>query len=273
MKTNRNEKTNSNSNFELNSIGVVPGVKYFSSSEKSNNENKKKIIILNDHELNNLPYEDAKKCDKRNYSQFYFSLLKNKHAILFTFFQNNDYNSKFIKINLFLFSYTIYFTVNGLFFNDSTMHKIYQDGGSYNFIYQIPLAIYSSLICSIINTLIKTLSLSQTNILAIKYLEYNENLEKIVNNIIKCLKIKFRLYFILTFIISILFWYYLGCFCAVYKNTQLLLIKDSIISFGLSLIYPFGLYLLPGIFRIPSLNSENNKELLYKFSKIIQSLI
>jgi hypothetical protein len=42
------------------------------------------------------------------------------------------------------------------------------------------------------------------------------------------------------------------------------------ISFGLSMIYPFGLNLLPGIFRIPALKAENkDKELLYKFSQII----
>ena len=136
----------------------------------------------------------------------------------------------------------------------------------------MPLAIYSSLICSVINTLIKSLSLSQRNILAIKYLGNNRGLEKKANSMINCLKIKFRLFFILTFFISILFWYYLGCFCAVYKNTQLHLIKDTLISFGLSLIYPFWFYLFPGTFRIPSLNSKKNKELCYKFSKIIQSI-
>ncbi len=152
------------------------------------------------------------------------------------------------------------------------MHKIYKDSGSYNFIYQIPIAIYSSLICSVINFIINVLSLSQKNILKIKYLKNNENLEKISNNIINCLKIKFRLFFIFTFVITIFCWYYLGCFCIVYKNTQLLLFKNTLISFGLSMIYPFGLFLLPGIFRIPSLNSKKNKKLLYKISLIIQSL-
>ena len=54
-----------------------------------------------------------------------------------------------------------------------------------------------------------------------------------------------------------------------YINTQIFLIKDSLISFTLSMIYPLGLYLIPGIFRIPSLKS-NKKEMMYKISKIIQ---
>ena len=229
MKTNGNEisNSNSNSNFELNKIGMISRGKGFCDSKeinsKTNNKNilknKSKIIFVNDEELNALPYEDAKKYDKRNYFQFYFSLLKTKNAILFTFIHNNDYNSKYIKINLLLFSFILYFTINGLFFNESIIHKIYKDGGRYNFIYQIPLTIYSSLICLIINSLLKFLSLSQRNILAIKYLDNNENLEHNANKIIKRLKIKFIFYFILTFLISIFCCYYLGCFCAVYKNT------------------------------------------------------
>ena len=83
--------------------------------------------------------------------------------------------------------------------------------------------------------------------------------------------IKLIIFFILIFLFLILFWFYLICFCGIYKNTQIHLIKDTIISFGLSLLYPFILNLLPGIFRIPSLNS-NNKEYLFKISKIFQLL-
>ena len=62
-------------------------------------------------------------------------------------------------------------------------------------------------------------------------------------------------------------------FCAIYNNTQVYLIKDTLISFGLSLLYPFGIYLLPGIFRIPSLSNKNNKrEYLYTVSKVLQMI-
>ncbi len=55
----------------------------------------------------------------------------------------------------------------------------------------------------------------------------------------------------------------------VYKNTQIYLIKDTLISFGTSMIYPFALYIIPGIFRIHSLKGKN-KEYIYNFSKIVQ---
>ena len=71
------------------------------------------------------------------------------------------------------------------------------------------------------------------------------------------------------FIFLILFWFYISCFCLVYQNSQMHLIKDTLISFTLSIIYPLGLYLLPGIFRISSLK-YNNKKYLYNISLLLQ---
>ena len=62
-------------------------------------------------------------------------------------------------------------------------------------------------------------------------------------------------------------------FCAIYKNTQNHLIKDTLISFGLSLVYPFVIYLFPGIFRITALsNIKNKRNFVYNLSLILQML-
>ena len=55
----------------------------------------------NDDELNELPYDLALQYDNRSFSQYYISLLRTKHTLIFTFFYNKDYNSKIIKIDLF----------------------------------------------------------------------------------------------------------------------------------------------------------------------------
>ena len=237
--------------------------------DKNKNILSKNNINYNDYELNTLSYDIALKYDKRKYIEYYFSLLRTKHIIIFTFYTSNDYNSKTIKISLFLFYFSLYYTINALFFNDSTMHKIYIDEGNYNFIYQIPQIIYSTLISSVINNIINFFSLSQKNILKLKNCKDKTSIDKIYYQLIKCLKIKFLCYFISTFILMVLFWLYLSCFCLVYKNTQIHLLKDTLISFGISLFYPFILNLIPGIFRIPSLNN-NNRTIMFKLSKILQ---
>ena len=231
----------------------------------------KDLMKYNLYELNNLNYEEASKVDKRTYFQYYISLLKTKHLLIFSFYPVNDYNSKIIKIYLFFFSFSIYITINALFFDDDTMHTIYKDGGTFNFIYQIPQILYSSLISSVLNTLLKSFALSERNVLEVKNEKNIHNIDIRANNVRKILYCKFIIFFIISFILLLSFGYYLSCFCAVYKNTQTHLLKDSAISFGLSTIYPFIFLLLPGLFRIPSLKDpKKNKETLYKFSKIIQ---
>ena len=61
-------------------------------------------------------------------------------------------------------------------------------------------------------------------------------------------------------------------FCVIYRNTQIHLLKDTLMSFGLTLLIPFGIYLFIGFFRIPSLSSPKKRQkYLYNFSKVLQS--
>ena len=247
---------------------------YKKKKKKTNLDKKEKqkenLNNLNIEELNNLEYEKAIKVDKRTYLQYYYSLLKKKHLILFTFFPINDYNLMSLKISLFLISFSLYLSINGFFFNDDTMHKIYEDNGAFDIISQIPKILYSSLISSIINIILKTLSLSEKNILKIKQEKNIVNAVKMSKEIEKCLRIKFIFFYLLSLILMLFFWYFISCFCAIYNNTQVILFKDTLISFALSMLYPIGINLVPGIFRIPSLKAEKkNKKCMYSFSKIL----
>ena len=227
------------------------------------------INNYNDNELNSLSYVEAKKNDKRSYIEYYLSLLRTNQILIFTFYTSNDYNMKSIKICIFLFSFSLFYTINALFFNDKTMHKIYLDEGEFNFIYQIPQLLYSTIISSVIINIIKYLSLSEKNVIKLKNCPENNHL-KIKNILI----IKFYIFFILFFLFLIGFWFYISCFCFVYKNTQIYLIKDTLISFSLSFLYPLVLCLLPGCFRIPSLRSkEKDKEFMFIFSNLLQSIL
>ena len=88
---------------------------------------------------------------------------------------------------------------------------------------------------------------------------------------LKHMKIKFTFFFILNFILLGLFWYYLTCFNAVYKNTQIYLIENTFISFGFSLFYPFIANIFPTMIRMCSIHSSNkNQSYCYKVSQIIQ---
>ena len=261
------KKSKNSANKNLNNF-ILGNIKSKISKEKYNTH-----LVLNDYEINTLSYNEALKYDRRTYYQYYLSLLRTKHPFIFAFLQKNDYNSQIIKICLFFFSFALYYTISALFFTDETIHEIHSNSGKIDFIYQLPQILYSTIISSFINFLIRFFSLSEKSIVIIKKEKNMIKFRMLIIKTIKCLKIKFICFFIISFMLLIIFWYYLSCFCVVYKNTQYNLIIDTVISFGLSLLYPFGLNLLPGIFRIPSLknrNKNNNKECLYNFSQLLQ---
>ena len=226
-----------------------------------------------DDEINLLNYNFALQYDKRSFCTYYISLLKTKHNLIMFLSNNNDYNSQIIKFDLFLIGFTIDYIVNALFYNDDTIHKIYESKGQFELEAQIPIIVYSSLISIILSMPLKLLGLSNDAIIAFKQNKSRINLKKREEDLRNKLLIKFIFYFIFSFLLLIFFWYYISMFCIIYKNTQIHLLKDTLMSFCLSLIYSFGIYLLPGIFRMHSLsNRQYKKEYLYKFSKILQSL-
>ena len=251
----------------------------FKSNDIFNNKIRKEGNIIETHEqnyyyddfeINIINYKEALKIDKRTYCQFYLSLVKSNHIIIFTFFSKQDYNPRNIKICLFFFMLALYMFVNTLFFNDITMHKIYENRGIFNLIDVLPQIIYSIIICSIINIIIKQLSLSQKNILEIKYEKNISNLNSKIIKEMKCINNKFRFFYIFSFIFLIFFWYYLSCFCFIYNNTQIYLFKVISISYVISLLYPFLIYLISGLIRIISLKTPG--KCFYKISILFQLL-
>ena len=154
------------------------------------------------------------------------------------------------------------------------MHKVYKDNGKYDLIYKIPQLIYSVILSTLIRAILRALCLSENNFLELKTKfkgKTNDTIEK-SEKILSNLKFKFALFFIFSTLLMILFWYYISCFCAVFINTQIILIKDSIFSFFLSNCYVFGLNLITGLFRIYSLRKGKDKEVLYKISQFLEIL-
>ena len=112
--------------------------------------------------------------------------------------------------------------MNAIFFKDESLHKIYEDQGKYNILYQIPQILYSSIVSQIISSLLEKLSLSQDEIIIIKEkFNLKKKFNQEVKNVIKYITLKCTLFFIVSIILLFGFWYYLSAFCAVYYNTQI----------------------------------------------------
>ena len=242
---------------------------------RQNKKNKSESIsklFETDYELNNALYEDALRFDKRSGCDYYSSLLKSKQIFIFTFLNFEDNNSGIIKKYIFFLSFALHYTINALFFNDSNMHQIFKDEGKYNIGYQLPYIFLSTFLSIVILRMILILLvLTDKNIFEIKCQETLQKANILKKTTLRNILIKFTLFFVLNLLILISFWYYLTCWNAVYENTQIYLIKNTLISFAISLIYPFIINIIPVILRQQSLK-QKKKKYLYDVSKIAQLL-
>ena len=235
----------------------------FKMLEPKSEQNKKEY---DNFELNHMEYEEALENDHRKFEIIYWSILRREHLIIFSLFTRNDYNLTFAKISRLFFSLATDMCLNVFFFSDETMHIIYLDYGKYNFVQNIPQIIYSAIISQILDIFLCFLSLTDKSYYLIKN---SKTISRYgILRILKCIKIKLTIFFIVTFILFMFHWYAITCFCAVYRNTQSAFIKDSLSSFAISQLYPFILYLFPSICRILSLRNCKSKY-VYLLSDII----
>ena len=158
--------------------------------------------------------------------------------------------------------------MNVFFFSDESMHKLYINYGKYDLVQQIPQILYSTIITKFMEIIICYLSLTDQPIYQLKKLEINN---EAIKEKFKCIKIKLKLFFILTFVFMPFYWYVVSSFCSVYKNTQIAFIKDWICSVLLGFAIPFIIYLIPSSLRICAIKKNNCKGsiFVYKLSEII----
>ena len=208
-----------------------------------------------DCEMNSFNYFEAVLYDKRTCCQYYKSLLKAKQLLIFAFCPNDDYNSRIIKLCIFILSFNIHYATNFAYFIKQTiLHKIFEDS-------------------HIIIIIIKLIFLSDSNIIEIKKQKKLILAQRITMRIKKKLKIKYAMFFILGIIFHFFLWLALSSFSSMFFNTQLYVLENALLAFSISLIYPFLFNILPCIFRIISLRTkQKNHNIMYNISKFLQVL-
>ena len=247
---------NNNKNIEINK------------ENKIKNKKNKDFENFIDYEINTFSYDKALKYDKRSFYQYYKSLIKAKHPILISFLPVEDYNPILAKASLFLILFSLIYITNALFFSESAIHNIYKEDGKYNISYFMPKILISFLISHTLYVVIKYFFLTERNLVGIKHFYKND---KKINRTKRIIFLKYIFYFSIGSTILMAFWYYLSSFCAIYKNSQIHLLYNTIICLIISFIYPLIINLIPTLLRIISLkDAKRNKKLMYKISKALQ---
>ena len=239
-----------------------------SEGDKKNDKNNETIYIFeNDFEINMLPFEEALKCDKRTKCDIYCSYLKSHQLFLFSFLDYNSYNSAIMKPTVFFLSFIYHYGFSACFFTDEILDQIYQEEGKYNMANLLPYTLCASIICIVlIKLLVSFLLVTERDILSVKREKTEERAKEEKIKVMKCICLKFICFFFVNILLLILFWFYLTCFNAVFPNTQTFLAINTIISFALTNLLPFAIYVIPTLFRDDILSNKKLKNIKVKTS-------
>jgi hypothetical protein len=247
--------------------------------EKKNKEEIKKqkenflLEIKNIEEINELNYETAIEFDDRKFLKIFIDFLTVKEIILYTFVYKENFHLRIIKIYCFIFELSILLFFNSIFYTDYFVHLIYLND-KISFKKRLPKCIYSSLITYIIMFFLNFLTNSKKEFHKIvneKIFILDDNHKKIFVNILINLKKKLIVYYVITFILMIFFWFYTNTFCAVYRKNQISLIINFFISFIINIFFPFFFSIILTILRYISINKKNYY--LYVLSLIINIIL
>ena len=111
---------------------------------------------------------------------------------------------------------------------------------------------------------------TEHDFLSIKNGDINQK-NDIMKAAVTAMTLRCILFYSLGIVILLFMWIYIACFFTVFQNTQLFVLKNTLICFAISMVGPFLFYLFPSIFRKVALESRESKNRIwvYLFSKIL----
>ena len=247
--------------------------------EKKNKEEIKKqkesflLEIKNIEQINELNYENAIIYDDRNFLKLFIDFFTVKEIILYTFIYKENFHLRIIKIYCFIFELSMLLFFNSIFYTDYFVHLIYLND-KISFKKRLPKCIYSSLLTYIIMFFLNFLTNSKKeyhklidNIENETNMSYIIEMSKINNN----LKVKLKIFYIISVVLFIFFWFYSSSFCGVYRHNQFSLFINFLISFLINLVVSIFFCLIVVLIKYFSIKYK--KELIYKIGLIINFII
>jgi hypothetical protein len=232
---------------------------------------KREYSFLNDGEINELDYDNSFAHDKRKFMRIYFSYIKYNLLIYFSFLTYEDFNTGFAKMALFTNYLILYLTFCTFFFNNNSIHNIYENEGKYKIGYHFLRVLGAFVLSYIFIKLIKWwITFYRRNSLKMKLMKRYTDSKNEILRMIETYNIHIKIYFSISIIIIILFCYYVSVVGAVYRYSQKYLIVNWIVCIAFHIVFSLVLNFIPTILRYLSLKENNDsKRSMYNASKIL----
>ena len=218
-----------------------------------------------------MDYDDAIKIDKRTYCEFFSENLKERVLFANTFCENEPLKPLTLKIMVLILTLFFYFFINGFFFNEEYISKVYhlKEDKFFDFVPRSIKRFFYALVIGEIVEYITEFFFVEENRIKGTFEREKDNILELKNEIIETIKdIKSRNlgFIIVVFILIIFFIYYVLCFNYVYHYSQVEWIKSSILIIIANHVLSFLLSFFETSFRFLAFSCESER--LYQFSQI-----
>ena len=223
-------------------------------------------------DLDDMDYDEASRRDNRKFCRYFWDKIQANQILINTFYFKEYLKPRPIKFILLSLQIGLYFFINGLFYNEEYVKKIFdleEDTLSKAFLRFTDNLFYAFLVGVIINYIIEfffieekklrvTLKREKDNILILKY-------EMI--QIIRDIHHRYITFIIIAFVILIFIWYHLYCFNNIYPHMQKEWLIFSVLIILSVQILSLLASLLETILRFLSFRFKSEK--LYKLSQLL----
>ena len=220
------------------------------------------------NELNDIPFRQALRIDKRLFPEIIISVFIKEIEILNLYFYRNPYSHFSLTLSIYLFESLLDLTMNFILYSDDVVSEKYNNDGRLSIITSLTLSIISNVVSSIISFIIAKLA---------NYCEIMEAIFKYVKNesiyllnlmrLLKYIRIRLGIFFSIEIVLTLLMSYYIIVFCTVYHESQGSIIGNYFIGIGISVATSVGLTIIISLMRIISFNLKNTH--LYNVSKYL----
>ena len=214
-------------------------------------------IVINDDkvdkkEINNVPYTQALRIDKRSFFDIYISVLYNEIKAINIFYYKNEYVHLSLTTSIYVFSELLDFCFNCFIYSEDEVSEKYHNHGSLKVFTSLSLSFLSNIFSNILIWVFSKLTnYSEIFEILIKDVRVPEAYKWNTERIIKYTRIKLFFHYLIQFLFIIFIIYYLFVFCAVFHNSQISIglnyfygvIESFIISLTLTLIISISRYL------------------------------
>ena len=219
-----------------------------------------------------MEYDDAIKKDNRKFFSFFWERVKVNTWIVNIIFSEEKLKPRSIRILLFLLNVDLYFTINGIYFNEDYVSEVYHSDKEEKFFDFVSRTnynfFYASMVGAIVEYMINCFFVEEKKFQNLFRREKDNELRlrSEFGLILNLIKSRYIAFFVISYVITIFSWYYITCFNNIYPNMKIEWIKSSISIIIIMIFVYIGLALLETILRFLSFKCKSEK--IFKFSKI-----